>query len=117
MRYFTVFLHGLFLENNAQIAQKYQSNAVRVPRICKQSQFFFLSLYKYVTTTPPRLLRIELFRRMATDPVLLKPTRLFHFDEYGVWVPPVTIIFLTYATSSIRTVWAAAAARQYFCLH
>ena len=108
MRYFTVFLHGLFLENNAQIAQKYQSNAVRVPRICKQSQFFFLSLYKYVTTTPPRLLRIELFRRMATDPD--------EYDEYGVWVPPVTIIFLPYATSSIRTVWAAAT-RQYFCLH
>ena len=75
MRYFTVFLHGLFLENNAQIAQKYQSNAVRVPRIRRQSQFFFLSLYKYVTTTPPPLLRIELFRRMPTDPVLLKPTR------------------------------------------
>ena len=23
-----------------------------------------------------------------------------------MWVPPVTIIFLTYATSSIRTVWS-----------
>ena len=31
---------------------------------------------------------------------------LFHFDEYDMWVPPVTIIFLTYATSSIRTVWS-----------
>ena len=31
---------------------------------------------------------------------------LFDYDEYGVWVPPVTIIFLTYATSSIKTVWS-----------
>ena len=30
---------------------------------------------------------------------------LFHFDEYDMWVSPVTVIFLTYATSSIRTVW------------
>ena len=31
---------------------------------------------------------------------------LFDYDEYGVWVPRVTIIFLTYATSSIKTVWS-----------
>ena len=31
---------------------------------------------------------------------------LFHFDEYDMWVSPVTIIFLTYPTSSIRTVWS-----------
>ena len=31
---------------------------------------------------------------------------LFDYDEYDVWVPPVTIIFLTYATSSIKTVWS-----------
>ena len=82
---------------------------------CEAERILQISLRKLTEVRQQQCLGSSLRQNLLVSSQTSKVS-LFHFDEYDMWVPPVTVIFLTYATSSIRTVWAAAT-RQYFCLH